>query len=108
MAPVDCVSSPARFLSVRATAFTLVENLHFAPIYTVSSILLRTLPKMADTKAHAVAESVFARNRRRETEINEALVQEAARHEAAVKNMRRLRALRLARESKLNNEQPVH
>ena len=105
MAPVDCVSSPARFLSVRTTAFTLVENLHFAPIYTVSSILLRTLP---DTKVHAVAESVFARNRRRETEINEALVQEAARHEAAVKNMRRLRALRLARESKLNNEQPVH
>ena len=45
MAPVDCVSSPARFLSVRTTAFTLVENLHFAPIYIVSSILLRTLPK---------------------------------------------------------------
>jgi hypothetical protein len=40
-----------------------------------------------------VAESVFDRNRRREAEIDEALKQEAARHEAAVKNMHRLRAL---------------
>jgi hypothetical protein len=49
---------------------------------------------MADTKARALAESVFDRNRRREAEVNEALKQEAARHEAAVKNMQRLRALR--------------
>ncbi len=56
------------------------------------------------TDARLVAESVFDRNRRRETEINEALKQEAARHEAAVKNMHRLRALRLARDVKLNNK----
>jgi hypothetical protein len=35
---------------------------------------------------------------RREAEINEALKQEAARHAAALKNMHRLRALRLAQE----------
>ena len=47
-----------------------------------------------------VAETVFDRNQRREAEINDALRQEQARHKAAVKNMLRLRALRLARETK--------
>jgi hypothetical protein len=41
-----------------------------------------------------IAETVFERNQRRETEINNALKQEYARREAAVKNMYRLRALR--------------
>jgi len=50
-----------------------------------------------------IAETVFERNQRREAEISEALRQEHARREAAVKNMYRLRALRLARESKLDN-----
>jgi len=50
-----------------------------------------------------VAETVFERNQRREAEINDALRQEHARREAAVKNMYRLRALRLAREAKLEN-----
>jgi hypothetical protein len=59
---------------------------------------------MTDTRARAVAESVFDRNQRREAQINEALKQEAARHDAAVKNMRRLRALRLARDAKSNNQ----
>jgi hypothetical protein len=59
---------------------------------------------MTDARTRLVAESVFDRNRRREAEINEVLKQEAARHEAAVKNMHRLRALRLAREAKLNNK----
>lgn len=53
-----------------------------------------------------IAESVFERNQRRETEINDALKQEYARREAAVKNMYRLRALRLGRDTKLSN--PVH
>jgi hypothetical protein len=44
--------------------------------------------------------SVFDRYKRREAEINEAL-QEEARREAAVKNMQRLRALRLARDGKI-------
>jgi hypothetical protein len=56
------------------------------------------------TDARVVAESLFDRNQRRECEINEALKQETARHEAAVKNMQRLRALRLARDAKLNNK----
>ena len=59
---------------------------------------------MSDTKQHEIAESLFDRNQRREAEINDALKQEAARHAAAVQNMRRLRALRLAREGKPNNE----
>jgi len=62
---------------------------------------------MADTEARAVAETVFDRNQRREAEINMALEEEAARHAAAVKNMHRLRALRLAREVKSNGESPA-
>jgi len=53
---------------------------------------------MSDTKLRV--ESVFNRNQRREAEINDALRQEAARHAAAVENMYRLRALRLARDAK--------
>jgi hypothetical protein len=53
---------------------------------------------MADPKHREVAESVFDRNQRREAEINEALKQEAARRAAVVKNMQRLRALRLQRD----------
>jgi hypothetical protein len=56
---------------------------------------------MAETKTRTVAESLFDRNQRRNAEINEALKQEAARHDAAVKNMQRLRALRLARDAKI-------
>jgi hypothetical protein len=55
---------------------------------------------MRDTKPRVAADSVFNRNQRREAEINDALRQEAARHRAAVKNMHRLRALRLARNAK--------
>ena len=55
---------------------------------------------MADPKHREVAESVFERNQRREAEINEALKQETARRAAVVKNMQRLRALRLSRDKK--------
>jgi hypothetical protein len=47
-----------------------------------------------------IAETVFQRIERREAEINVALKQEHARREAAVKNLYRLRALRLAQEAK--------
>ena len=49
-----------------------------------------------------IAETSFRRNPRRD-EINEALKQEHARREAAVKNLYRLRALRLARDAKSDN-----
>jgi hypothetical protein len=55
---------------------------------------------MPDTKRRAVAESVFNRNQRRESEINDALKQEAVRHAAVIENMHRLRAVRLARDTK--------
>lgn len=55
---------------------------------------------MSDTKVHEVAKSVFNRNQRRAAEIDEALKQEDARHAAVVKNLHRLRALRLARSAK--------
>ena len=42
------------------------------------------------------AESLFQRNQAREVKINDALKEEYARREAAIKNMYRLRALRLA------------
>jgi hypothetical protein len=54
---------------------------------------------MLDTKARERAETLFERNQRREKEVGDALKQEAARHEAAVANMYRLRALRLSKRS---------
>jgi hypothetical protein len=48
------------------------------------------------------SETVFERNQRRAAEIDAALKEEADRHAAAIKNMHRLRALRLA---KLANNQ---
>jgi hypothetical protein len=65
---------------------------------------------MADANQPESAESQFERNKRREMEIEDALKQERARHEAAVKNMQRLRALRLARdaESRACTEQPTN
>jgi len=59
---------------------------------------------MSSTKQREIAESVFDRNQRREAEINDALKQEAARHDAAIKNMHRLTALRLARQRKITTE----
>jgi hypothetical protein len=55
---------------------------------------------MTNTEQLTLAETVFERNQRRDAEINEALKQENARREAAVKNMYRLRALRLERDQK--------
>jgi len=55
---------------------------------------------MTDTDQRAFAETIFARNQRRDLEINEALKQENARRETAVKNMYRLKALRLERDQK--------
>ena len=64
----------------------------------VGCVYLREETVMSARKRRSVVESVFDRNQRREAEINEALKQDAARHAAVVKNMQRLRALRLARE----------
>jgi hypothetical protein len=58
---------------------------------------------MGNAKRREVAESVLNRNQRREAEINDALKQEAARRVAVVKNMQRLRALRIARDARLDN-----
>jgi hypothetical protein len=57
---------------------------------------------MANIDQREIAETVFRRNPKR-NEINEALKQEYARREAAVKNLYRLRALQLARDAKSNN-----
>jgi hypothetical protein len=59
---------------------------------------------MPDTQRE-IAETVFERLQRREAEINDALKQEYARREAAIKNMYRLRALRIARGEKAKTEQ---
>jgi hypothetical protein len=58
---------------------------------------------MSDTNQREVVESLFERTRRREKEINHALKLEAERHEAVIKNMHRLRALRLAGDAKSNS-----
>jgi hypothetical protein len=55
---------------------------------------------MSDTNQHEVVESLFERIPRRDEEINHALKLEAERHEAIIKNMHRLKALRLARDAK--------
>jgi hypothetical protein len=51
-------------------------------------------------------DSALERKQRLEAAISEALQREAARHDAAVKNMHRLRALRLERDQKA--ERDVH
>ena len=48
-------------------------------------------------QARAVAETAFQRQQRREREISEAMKLEEERHAAVLKNMQRLRALRLSR-----------
>jgi hypothetical protein len=69
------------------------------PTTRKSDTLPRRKDLMPDTQLE-VAETVFNRNQRREAEINEALKQEYARREVAVKNMYRLRELRLSRNEK--------
>ena len=58
---------------------------------------------MSDTNQREAVESLLERTQRREEEINHALKLEAERHEAVLKNMHRLRALRLARDIKSNS-----
>jgi hypothetical protein len=53
---------------------------------------------MTNTDQREIAETAFRHNPKRD-EINEALKQENARREVAVKNLYRLRALRLARDT---------
>ncbi len=65
-----------------------------------------TLQGIMAEKQRDMAETVFERNQRRETEINDALKQEYARREAAIANMYRLRRLRLARDAQL--DRPPH
>ena len=50
-------------------------------------------------KTREVAESAFQKYQRREAEIAVALREENARHDAAIKNMHRLRSLRLQQEA---------
>jgi hypothetical protein len=52
---------------------------------------------MTDNRARQQAESVFNREQRRDREIAAALELEAARHQAVIENMKRLRALRLSK-----------
>ena len=52
-----------------------------------------------NSRAFAFAESVLERQQRREKEIKDALQLEAERHEAVIKNMHRLLALRLERDN---------
>ena len=55
------------------------------------------------------SETVSERNQRREAEITEALRGEARRHDAAIKNMHRLRALRLERgQTAPNGPSPIN
>jgi hypothetical protein len=53
---------------------------------------------MIDDNSRGFADTVFQREPTREKEIKDALKMEAERREAAVKNMDRLRALRLQRD----------
>jgi hypothetical protein len=62
---------------------------------------------MTNSEQREFAETVFERTQRREKELNDALKQEHARREAAVKNMYRLRALRLERDTRSKHVQPI-
>jgi hypothetical protein len=103
--PTACFHHGDTIVAARHLRQTLLilENWPFTPhIIAISTRKLGTF--ILDTTTRVVAESVFDRNKRREAEINEALKEEDARREAAVKNMLRLRALRLERDAKLKKQ----
>jgi hypothetical protein len=53
-----------------------------------------------DAKSREKAETAFKKYERRQAELNESVRQEQARHDAAIKNMHRLRLLREQRDAK--------
>jgi hypothetical protein len=60
---------------------------------------------MDRTRQRELAESLFDRKMKRENETDSALTEEQAEHAAVVKNMQRLRALRLSRKAKTPSKQ---
>jgi len=60
---------------------------------------------MDRTRQRELAESLFDRKMKRENETDSALTEEQAEHAAVVKNMQRLRALRLSRQAKMPSKQ---
>jgi hypothetical protein len=60
---------------------------------------------MDRTRQRELAESLFDRKMNRENETDSALTEEQAEHAAVVKNMQRLRALRLSRKAKMPSKQ---
>jgi hypothetical protein len=60
---------------------------------------------MDRTRQRELAESLFNRKMKRENETDSALTEEQAEHAAVVKNMQRLRALRLSRKAKMPSKQ---
>jgi len=55
---------------------------------------------MDRTRQRELAESLFDRNKKHKTETDNHVKEEETRHAAVVKNMHRLRALRLSRKTK--------
>jgi hypothetical protein len=88
--PMICVILCRELLRLQGVSLHPRKNPSRIPFPTKGSF-------MADPKQLERAERVFQREKR-EAEINEALKHEAARHDAAIKNMHRLKALRLARD----------
>ena len=60
---------------------------------------------MDRTRQRELAESLFDRKMKRENETDSAVTEEQAEHAAVVKNMQRLRALRLSRKAKMPSKQ---
>jgi hypothetical protein len=60
---------------------------------------------MDRTRQRELAESLFDRKMKRENETDSALTEDQAEHAAVVKNMQRLRALRLSRKAKMPSKQ---
>jgi hypothetical protein len=92
-----CDSHPRnRFTVPSRSALRSAPSQNFNAV--VNAALNTHICCMRDTER--LSETVLGRNQRREAEINEALKQEADRHDAAVKNMHRLRTLRLQHDKK--------
>jgi predicted component of type VI protein secretion system len=60
---------------------------------------------MDRTRQRGLAESLFDRKMKRENETDSGLTEERAEHAAVVRNMQRLRALRLSRKAKMPSKQ---
>jgi hypothetical protein len=98
------LKSPAPLIRQRCQFCHTFRNCWHGLALLPNLTLIASIPwveelRLSDTKARARAETLFNREKRREAEIADALQQEQVRHDNVIRNMQRLRELRLSRDA---------